>query len=311
MDARLQHRLAANGGVVTTAQAHACGEDRSTLQRLVRSGRLVRIGYGCYADGLRWRGADARDRHLLRAAAVVLRHGPEQVAASHQTALLAARLPVHDVSLDRVHLSMRRPGLLNTGPSVAVHVQLPADAFVSTGGGRLARVTDQVAVAQTAATSGLAAALVAADAGLHRGLFTRADLARAVNLARLRRGRRRTQELLDLVDPASESPGETLTRLLLRSLDLPAPESQVAIRLPDGRLARVDFLVREHRTIIEFDGAVKYEGAEGRDALVREKKREDQLRALGYQVVRLTWSDLDHPHTVHQRIVAAFARGAA
>lgn len=43
---------------------------------------------------------------------------------------------------------------------------------------------------------------------------------------------------------------------------------------------------------------MKYAGADGRGALVSEKRREDALRALGYRVVRLTWSDLRRPERV-------------
>ena len=49
---------------------------------------------------------------------------------------------------------------------------------------------------------------------------------------------------------------------------------------------------------VEFDGAVKYSGADGRQALVDEKHREDELRRLGYRVVRLTWRDLADPERV-------------
>ncbi len=104
-----------------------------------------------------------------------------------------------------------------------------------------------------------------------------------------------------LASGLSESPGESWTRLVLAGLGLQA-EQQVEIRDGRGRfVARVDFLLPEQRMIIEFDGAVKYDGAQGREALVREKRREDALRALGYRIVRLTWADLADP----QQVVAA------
>lgn len=40
---------------------------------------------------------------------------------------------------------------------------------------------------------------------------------------------------------------------------------------------------------------MKYSGADGRQALVAEKRREDRLRDLGFQVVRVTWAELDRP----------------
>jgi hypothetical protein len=52
---------------------------------------------------------------------------------------------------------------------------------------------------------------------------------------------------------------------------------------------------------------VKYEGAQGRGALVAEKKREDLLRQLGYGIVRLVWSDLAVPARVHAKMLAEIA----
>jgi len=86
----------------------------------------------------------------------------------------------------------------------------------------------------------------------------------------------------------------------------------VEIRDERGRLVgRVDFLFRAQRTIVEFDGLVKYGAADGRQALVNEKRREDALRSLGYQVVRLTWRDLYDPGQVDRQIREAFARDSA
>lgn len=56
--------------------------------------------------------------------------------------------------------------------------------------------------------------------------------------------------------------------------------------------------------VIEFDGAVKYEGAQGREALVAEKNREDELRQLGYGIVRLVWSGLVDPARVQAKMLA-------
>jgi very-short-patch-repair endonuclease len=89
---------------------------------------------------------------------------------------------------------------------------------------------------------------------------------------------------------------DRLCRLVFAGLGLAQPEQQVDIRDERGRfVARVDFLIRERRLVIEFDGATKYAGPDGRAALMAEKRREDELRRLGYRVVRLTWADLFDP----------------
>jgi very-short-patch-repair endonuclease len=97
--------------------------------------------------------------------------------------------------------------------------------------------------------------------------------------------------------------------VLFVSLGLPKCDLQVEIRDAQVRfVGRVDFLFRAYRTVVEFDGLVKYGGAGGRQALIEEKRREDALRSLGYQVVRLTWRDLHDPPLVDRLIKAAFSR---
>jgi very-short-patch-repair endonuclease len=89
---------------------------------------------------------------------------------------------------------------------------------------------------------------------------------------------------------------------------LPAPELQVRFADTAGLIGRVDFFFRAERTVVEFDGMLKYGGDGARETLIREKLREDRLRALGLQVVRITWADLAHPDRVIAQIRKAFAR---
>ncbi len=96
--------------------------------------------------------------------------------------------------------------------------------------------------------------------------------------------------------------------MLLSGLGL-AFRTQVNLRDSLGHIGRVDFLVGD-RVVVEFDGMVKYDGADGRDALAAEKQREDRLRAAGYEVVRLTWADLKDPERVARLIRQATARAA-
>jgi very-short-patch-repair endonuclease len=84
-------------------------------------------------------------------------------------------------------------------------------------------------------------------------------------------------------------------------------EPQVVIRDEVGDVvARVDLAVRGTRVLIEFDGLVKYREG-GSEALIAEKRREDELRRLGYVVVRFTWADLYRPERVVARVRAAVA----
>jgi very-short-patch-repair endonuclease len=71
-----------------------------------------------------------------------------------------------------------------------------------------------------------------------------------------------------------------------------------------GRTYVADFLIDGTRVIVEFDGRGKYDDP---TVLFAEKQREDELRRLGYVVVRLTWEDLSRPEQVRRRLAAAVA----
>jgi hypothetical protein len=79
-------------------------------------------------------------------------------------------------------------------------------------------------------------------------------------------------------------------------------------------VGRTDFCWEVHRTLGEFDGRIKYgrllrPGQDASDVVFDEKRREDALRDLGWQVVRWTWDDLGSPSRLAERISRAFARG--
>ncbi|MGN6634350.1 MAG: hypothetical protein ACTHJ6_02650 [Oryzihumus sp.] len=48
--------------------------------------------------------------------------------------------------------------------------------------------------------------------------------------------------------------------------------------------------------MVEFDGLVRYRGDGGSDVVVAEKLREDRIRSIGYEVLRVTWRELDRAH---------------
>ncbi len=111
--------------------------------------------------------------------------------------------------------------------------------------------------------------------------------------------------MADFIDRASESVGESRSRVYLDRHGLPRPRLQVEI-VVDGRVYRPDFLW--DNVIGEFDGMVKYTG--GGEAtetvMIAEKLREDALRAAGWIVVRWTWADLVDGRLA-QRIRAALS----
>ena len=292
----------ADGDVLTAARAARVGVDEHGLVRACRDGVLVRVRRDAYVVGEAWRAAGPTTRLVLRTRAVLLGR-TDGAAACHEAGLAMHGLPLLAPVPQMVDLSASVSRSRSQG-SVRVHPAGPEEPVCCDG---FRTVPAAVAVAGVALRSGLSPGVVALDAALARGRCTRAEVEAALAVRALRPGlRRRADELLERADPRAESPGESLTRVLLQDLGHHV-ESQVEMWDRTGRfVARVDFLV-DRRVVVEFDGAVKYSGADGREALVAEKRREDALRALGYVVVRLVWSDLRDPARVRRLLREALS----
>lgn len=124
------------------------------------------------------------------------------------------------------------------------------------------------------------------------------------------RNLRRVDTALTLADGRRESAGESIVAVRLHEIGLHGFEPQVEIVDERGNfIARTDFLHRQSRTIIEFDGRAKYtlEGRDHRREFDHERERERRLRALGYHVIRVFWKDLWRGQTFTdiERIVRA------
>ncbi|ACV06703.1 DUF559 domain-containing protein [Kytococcus sedentarius] len=274
-------------GVTTLARLEAVHVSPSSLARAVRLGLCWRPAPGIVARGQR--PEDSGAVHRLRTLGYLL-HRPGECAAS-ATALTMWGLPL----LGRpgpVHLGGPR-GRIRQGAGALrlLPHHAPPESVVPPGCRETWAVSDlpRALVAHASEReSTVAAALVPLDAALQRRLVTRDEVAEVVQPNRW--GVRKARAVLDLADAGSESPGETLTRLALVRGGL-RPTSQVRIATREGTY-RVDLLLEAERIVVEFDGAVKYDGVQGRDALVAEKRREDALREAGYNVLRVTWRDV-------------------
>lgn len=309
--------LTAQDGVATSVQLTAAGVSATCLAQWVRSGRLVRLRRNVLVDGEVWRAAPPWDRHVIRARAIMhdreeqrraARRGtgsvpvPGPLALSHHSALAQMGLAIHGVD-DLVHVvgvgstESRRRG------SLVQHACVGPERIVDAFG--LPSVAPAVACVQVAGEFGVEAGLVAADSALRRGLCTRAGLEALSGWAWLGRGRRAAATVVSRADGAHESAGESRTAWALHRLGYRDLRAQVVIGTQDGDvMARVDFLL-EDWVVVEFDGMLKY--ADHGD-LAAEKRREDRLRSLGYEVVRLTWADLADPVRIRGLIEAARAR---
>lgn len=309
MTSDLRARLDANGGAASIEELAGLGIDRFAIARLIRTGELVRIRRDAVADGLAWASASEEERHVLRGRAVIRSLDPAgsgPYALSHHSAVAIHGLPCFGVD-GRVHLVRtdgkrgRVSARVHGHPPILPHwVEVVEDVRV---------VRPARAVLQVAATAGVASGLVAADAALHSGLCSRAEIDAAVAAGGYGAGIHHVRKVAELADGRIESPGESRLRWLIQVIGFPALTPQAVIADDHGVvIARVDFLFAEAGVVVEFDGRVKYSDG---DSIWAEKRREDAIRDLGYEVVRITWADLAHPERVRALLRQAFRRAAA
>lgn len=300
-------------GSVLRREALELGLTRDEIERYLARGVLVRVRRGAYASGAHWAGLSAEERHVVRARAV-LRALPRPAVLSHVSAAIMHGLPVWGADLSTVHVVRRSKRLsAHVEAGVAHHsCSLPDDHITTVDGVEVTSIARTVI--DHARSVSFEAGVVTADAALHLGATSKDEVKEMLFWQSDWPGSRSAARVTVFSDGRSESVGESRGRVRISAAGLPTPDLQVQILDDAGRfVARVDFLFEQMRTIGEFDGRVKYrvENAGGRleDVLWREKRREDALRALGYQVVRFTWADLERaPIELRRRFLAAFAR---
>ena len=109
-----------------------------------------------------------------------------------------------------------------------------------------------------------------------------------------------------LAEPA-ESPMETRLRWLLLEAGLPRPEVQVDLRDANARfVGRADLYYPQARLVIEYDGA------NHRDRLMEDNRRQNALVSAGFRVLRYTASDVfQRPGFVVTQVRQVLASGTA
>jgi hypothetical protein len=100
-------------------------------------------------------------------------------------------------------------------------------------------------------------------------------------------------ESLSLADGKVESALESFARGVFRTLRLPDPLPQLMLTI-QGRRYRPDFAWPAAQLVVEVDGEIKYR--EQRE-IAYERRRQRELEAAGWRVLRLTWADLRDPRS--------------
>lgn len=266
----------------STRAARQAGVTDLDLRAGVRDQSVVRLKRGWYtAQVLTW----PDDRHRLRVLIELAER--DGVVPSHYSAAVHLRLPVHRPDWGVVHLTRTSPGHGQRRSGLVIHQQVAGAT----------ELTSALAIAQTGLLC-QESGLMAYDAALRTGTVTPTELVRAIELHHDRPGFSRLAILPELGDGRRESPLESRTALSLFRLGWRLdPQFQVP-----GTRYRADGRITRTRLLIECDGKGKYDRP---GALFEEKVREDELRALNWQVVRVTDDLLNQPKALFERVRAA------
>lgn len=290
-------------GVFTVEQAIADGWTRSALRHAVRTDGLYVLRRGLLAAPPEamdpWQQRLILHRHAAAAAGLAY----PQALVSHASAALLHGLPLlfvpdrpcltaahdHAGSVPAVHLHRSRVApreRLRLGP---VRACSPARAAVD-----------------IAREAGVAAGLVVADAALAVGLAGVNDLllGAARSTRRPRVGAARF--VAEFADGLAESPLESVSRLRIAEVGLPAPLLQREIWIDGQFVRRVDFYWDDLGVAGEADGWEKYR-TDFR-ALEREKTKQELLESAGLPVIRWSAADTREFAAVERRIRSAARR---
>ncbi len=262
----------------TAAQAQAAGLSRHRLQALRREGAITTILYGVYAA------AELRDSVDLRVAAVKLAMPPHTIVCDRTAAWLHGVdafdfaelewLPPVDVCVLPAKNRSRRDECKGSRRDLATE-----DVMDLVG----VQVTTPLRTAlDLGCNLSRPAALATLDAFLHAGYFNAVALHNEVRRFRRRRGVVQLRQLIRIVDPKAESPGESWTRLAILDAGLPAPDSQYVVVVNGAELFRLDLAYWRHRICVEYDGVQFHDTPEAR---AYDEMRRRWLREHGWTVI--------------------------
>ncbi|WP_313317518.1 hypothetical protein [Gordonia sputi] len=212
---------------------------------------------------------------------------------SHVSAATMLGLRMLKPNLSHVHMTTGRASGGSVRSLRHLHgVPLSDDEITEVDG---IRVTSIERTAVDVASSGdFAQAMTVLEAALAAGA-DRAKMSEILGFRR-RRGAQHARRALPLASGLSQSVGESWSSAQMYEADLPVPRQQHRFICPSGTY-ETDF-DWDGKLIGEFDGLAKYgrllrEGESPKDAVVREKLREDELRGLDTMVLRWVWATLE------------------
>ena len=166
----------------------------------------------------------------------------------------------------------------------------------------LAVTTPQRTFVDVARLLSLPRLVAVGDDFVRRGLCTQADIEEVVQRLKGQRGVRRARQAIPLIDPRSESPRESIVRILLHERGFPAPTPQVNICDAQGQfIARGDLVYEKERIVIEYDG----EHHLTRETQAKDASRRGKLAVNDWLIVTVVAEDVSHPERLAAKVQSA------
>jgi hypothetical protein len=308
------------GELVFTRELSTAGVRAAFFAR-VRSGDYVAVIRGAYVRAKAWSEIDDRARYHVKVMAAAELY-VEPLVFSHHSAAALWHLPMVGAWPAQLHAVVPLAAGGRSNHTLIRHtVGVPAE-LAQIGGlleTSLARTVIDVARVET-----FAQAVTTMDAalyrtahpldGLPRTLLRHADLYRELAGVPLRHGTAKIREAINFADAAADRPGESMSRVSMRSAGVTIPQLQVPMRGASGRGYFVDFWWPRFNVIGEFDGFDKYtnpdflRGRSSERAVYDEKLREDDLRAAGHGMSRWGWKVAISPRLLATHLAVAGVR---
>ncbi|MDN5855958.1 MAG: type IV toxin-antitoxin system AbiEi family antitoxin domain-containing protein [Actinomycetia bacterium] len=285
------------GGFFTRGEAVDTGMRDSQLRDAVRAKYLVRLRHGYYSPAEYANSLDPTQRHALLARAVYHRLGDKYALAGVSAcAVQGVELWTEDLSTVHVVRLDGRSGRREAG--VRFHEFAIDPTTDVTAVGDVQTMAASHAIWHAGCDQSIEGGLVSMNSALHQEIVTAPELdALAPDFERWP-GSRGARIAYWLSDGRIETVGESRTFYLCWEAHIPCPEPQVEIVNDQGVIVgRTDFAWQLYRHVAEFDGKVKYvrylqPGESASDVVVREKGRENLIRAELYGVTRIIWIEL-------------------
>jgi very-short-patch-repair endonuclease len=266
-------------GVISLAEARACGAEAMQLHRWVEAGWVDRIGRRNFT----FPGQPMTWRLQLRAA---LNDAGSSAVASHASAAFlhcfdGAVEGAVELTVPRRNRGRQIDGILRSSRDLSKLDRCEVDGFAATSAART--IIDLAAVCNPTQLE------AAVDSAMRKGQVSNDFLAKRVET--LRGAGRRGIHKLDnvMVDTGGANALERRFLRLCREAQLPRPACQVTHRLGTQTIARVDFDFSPASLIVEVEGQIAHARPRQRQ---HDAERRRQLSRLGGLVYSFTYEDV-------------------